>query len=125
MDIEEFREYCLSFKGVTDRMPFGKAVSEYDRNLLVFYILGKKWFCLVNIDVFDFCTVKCAAGQAGELQGRYEGVRPAYHMNKKRWISVSLNRDVPDAAVRELVRQSYGIVASSLPEKDREALRAL
>ena len=28
MNIEEFREYCLSFKGVHDRMPFKKATSE-------------------------------------------------------------------------------------------------
>lgn len=43
MNIEEFRAYCLSFKGVHDKMPFEKATSEYDRNLLVFYVLDK-WF---------------------------------------------------------------------------------
>ena len=55
MNIEEFREYCLSFKGVHDRMPFKKATSEYDRDLLVFYVMDK-WFCFVNIDAFDFCN---------------------------------------------------------------------
>ena len=49
MNVEEFREYCLSFKGVHDRMPFKKATSEYDRDLLVFYVMDK-WFCFVNIE---------------------------------------------------------------------------
>lgn len=33
MNIEEFREWCLSFEGVREKMPFDKATSEYDRNL--------------------------------------------------------------------------------------------
>ena len=41
MNIEDFRTYCLSLKGVTEKMPFGKAASEYDRNLLVFSVLDK------------------------------------------------------------------------------------
>lgn len=32
MNIEDFRIYCLSFKGVQDKMPFDKAASEYGRN---------------------------------------------------------------------------------------------
>lgn len=68
MNIEDFRAYCLSLKGVTEKMPFGKATSAYDRNLLVFSVLDK-WFCFVNVDVFDFCNLKCAPEQA-ELERR-------------------------------------------------------
>ena len=57
MNIEDFRTYCLSFKGVSEKMPFGKASTEYDRNLLVFSVCDK-WFCFVNVDVFDFCNGK-------------------------------------------------------------------
>lgn len=121
MNIEDFRAYCLSFKGVTEKMPFGKAASEYDRNLLVFSVLDK-WFCFVNVDVFDFCDLKCDPEQTVELQERYQGIRPGYHMNKKHWISVCFNQDVPDSKIRELVRQSYDIVVASLPKKQREEL---
>lgn len=44
MNIEDFREYCLSFKGTNEKMPFEKASSAYDRNLLVFSVFDK-WFC--------------------------------------------------------------------------------
>lgn len=124
MNIEEFRTYCLSFKGVHDKMPFEKAVSEYDRNLLVFYVLDK-WFCFVNIDVFDFCNIKCDVEQIEELQDRYEGIKPGYHMNKRHWISVCFDKDVSDRTIKELVKRSYEIVVSSLPKQMRETLQTM
>lgn len=124
MNIEDFRNYCLAFKGVTEKMPFGKATSEYDRNLLVFSVLDK-WFCFVNIDVFDFCDIKCNPELIENLKERYDGIRPGYHMNKKHWISVYFNRDVPDNMIMELVRQSYDIVVNSLTRKQREELNKL
>lgn len=124
MNIEEFRAYCLSFKGVHDKMPFEKATSEYDRNLLVFYVVDK-WFCFVNVDAFDFCNLKCRPEQIEVLQDRYEGVKPGYHMNKKYWISVYFNNDVPDKTIKELVKQSYDIVVGSLSKKEKEELDAM
>ena len=124
MNIEEFREYCLSFRGVCDKMPFGRATSEYDRNLLVFCVLDK-WFCLVNIDVFDFCIIKGAPDEIGELQARYDDIRPAYHMNKRHWMNVGFNRGVPDDVIRSLVKRSYETVVSSLTKKEREKLQTL
>lgn len=124
MNIEEFRTYCLSFKGVHDKMPFDKATSEYDRNLLVFYVMDK-WFCFVNIDVFDFYNIKCDTEQIEALRDKYEGIKPGYHMNKKHWISVYFGKDVPDKMIKDLVKQSYEIVVSSLSKKEREALQAV
>jgi len=123
MNIEDFRNYCLSFEGACEKMPFGKAASEYDRNLLVFYV-ADKWFCFVNVDVFDFCNIKCDTERIVELQERYEGIRPGYHMNKRHWISVHFDKDVPDETIESLVRRSYEIVVNSLPKKEREALRS-
>ena len=121
MDIEEFRTYCLSLKGAQEKMPFNKATSQYDRDLLVFQVCDK-WFCFVNIDAFDFCDLKCVPEQITELQERYEGIRPGYHMNKKHWISVYFHQDVPDSLIKKLVLQSYNLVVSSLTHKQRETL---
>lgn len=105
-------------------MPFEKATSEYDRNLLVFYVVDK-WFCFVNVDAFDFCNIKCIPEQIETLQDRYDGIKPGYHMNKKYWISVYFNEDVPDKTIKELVKQSYDIVVGSLSKKEREELNAI
>lgn len=55
MNIEEFREYCLSLNGVYEKMPFTNVPDKYSRDVLCFYV-GSKWFCFVNIEVFDFAV---------------------------------------------------------------------
>ena len=121
MNVEEFREYCLSFRGVREKMPFPNVADRYSRDVLCFYV-GDKWFCFVNVAVFDFCCIKC---DPGELQARYMGIRPGWHMNKKYWISVYFEQDVPDSLIRELVKASYDLVAGSLTKKEREELDSL
>ena len=122
MDIETFRKYCLSFDGAMEKLPFEKATSQYDKDLLVFY-LAEKWFCFVNIDKFDFCDLKCDPEESKELQEKYQGITPGYHMNKKHWISVSFNSDVPDSIIKELVQKSYELIVASLPLKVQHSLR--
>ena len=91
MNVEEFREYCLSLPGVSEKMPFPNVADRYSRDVLCFYV-GDKWFCFVNIEVFDFCCIKCRPEESTELRARYEGVKPGWHMNKKYWNSVYFNR---------------------------------
>lgn len=121
MNIEEFREYCLSLKGVYEKMPFPNVPDKYSQDVLCFYA-GNKWFCYVNIEVFDFCCIKCRPDETGELQTQYLGITPGWHMNKKHWISVYFNQDVPDEKIRQLVQESYNIVVGSLTKKEREML---
>ena len=118
MNIEEFREYCLSFKGVHEKMPFPNVPDQYSRDVLCFYV-ADKWFCFVNIEIFDFCCIKCNPDESGELQTEYAGIKPGWHMNKKYWISVYFNQDVSDDKIKELVSKSYDIVVKSLTKKER------
>lgn len=102
-------------------MPFLEVTDRYSQDILCFYVLDK-WFCFVNIKVFDFCCIKCDPGERQELQDKYNGIKPGWHMNKKHWISVYFNQDVPDREIEELVRKSYEIVVKNLPRKEQEAL---
>ena len=121
MNVEEFREYCLSLKGVEEKMPFVNVADRYSRDVLCFYV-GDKWFCFVNVEVFDFCCIKCDPVESGELQACYMGVKPGWHMNKRHWISVYFNRDGSDEMVRKLVKKSYDMVVKCLNRKERERL---
>ena len=123
MNIEQFREYCLSLKGVHEKMPFTDVTDRYSRNVLCFYV-GDKWFCFVNVEAFDFCCLKCDPDDSLELQACYMRIRPGWHMNKKHWISVYFDSDVPDEKIRELVRNSYRIVLRSLPARERNKIQS-
>ena len=115
MHIEQFREYCLSLKGVTEEFPFGEET-------LVYKVMGKI-FALTGLDNFESVNLKCDPELAIELRERYDGVTPGYHMNKKHWNTVSTHAGIPDKLLYEWIRHSYDLVVSSLPKKLREELK--
>lgn len=114
MNIETFREHCLTKKGVTEEFPF-------DSNTLVFKVLGKM-FALTDIEEFDSINLKVDPEEGASLRERYGGVRPAYHMNKKHWITVVMDGSVPDKLVREWIDNSYGLVAAGLTKSQKLSL---
>ncbi len=121
MNVEEFRNYCLSLPDVTEKMPFLTLKDAYSRDILCFYI-GSKWFCYVNVEVFDRFCFKSTPEEAEELRERYAGITPAWHMNKRTWSDAYFHADVPDEKLKELVRNSYRLVWHTLTKGEREAL---
>ena len=111
MDIEGFREYCLSLPGVSEGTPFEK-FSRGKFTILVFYVSGHM-FCYFNIDDFSSVTVKCDPDEMGELKARYQAIGEPYNGNKRHWISVQLGYDVDDALLKQLVLNSYNLVKSN------------
>lgn len=116
MNIEDFRDFCLSLPYTREAMPWADHSNEYYRGLLCFTV-ADKWFCIVHVDEFEFCVLKCPPDKAEELRMQYDGIRPGWHMNKKHWNSVYLNSDVPDSVVRELITLAHKTVLDSLPQK--------
>jgi predicted DNA-binding protein (MmcQ/YjbR family) len=114
MTIDSFRDYCLSKKSVTEEMPFGPEV-------LVLKVAGKM-FALAAIDNFSTISLKVDPEHGEELREQYSSIAPAFHMNKKHWIQVNMNGDVPDKLARQLIDDSYALVVKGLPKKVREKL---
>lgn len=115
MDLESFRDYCLTKKGVTEGMPFGETV--------VVFKAGEKMFALASLDdVPTTVNLKCDPDLALELRDRYEQVRPGYHMNKKHWNTVDLDGGVPNVEIKKMIDHSYDLVMRSLPKKERARL---
>lgn len=112
MYIDEFRDYCLSKKGVTETTPFGP-------DTLVFKVMNKM-FAVTGIDTFEFVNLKCDPERAAELREEYHGIKPGWHMNKKHWNSVMTDGSVSDQMIRELTDDSYDLIVQSLPKKVRE-----
>lgn len=117
MNIEEFREYCLSKKGVTEDLPF-------DENTLVFKLMGKM-FALTDIDQFESINLKCDPDQAIELREKYASVQPGYHMNKKHWNTILVRGELSDTQLQHWIDHSYNLVMSKLTKKQKQDLNAL
>ncbi|MCF8301822.1 MAG: MmcQ/YjbR family DNA-binding protein [Bacteroidales bacterium] len=114
MNIEEFRDYCLAKKGVTEEFPF-------DESTLVFKVKGKM-FALTDTDDDFRVNLKCDPQKAIELREHYNAVSPGYHMNKKHWNTVMPNDDVADDIIYQWTDDSYELVVSGLPRKLQDEL---
>lgn len=113
MNLENFYEYCLSKKGVTEHFPF-------DNDTLVFKV-GGKMFALSSLIQWEKGTpsvnLKCNSEKALELRAEYDAVNPGYHMSKMHWNTVDFNSDVNDKMMCELINHSYDLVFTSLTKK--------
>lgn len=78
-----------------------------------------KWFMLATRLEDDIIVVKADPEDAAALVQEYEAITPGYHMNKRHWITVRPGGDVDDDMVRELVMESFVIVVSKLPKRER------
>ncbi len=114
MNIEEFRDFCLSFRGVTESFPF-------DENILVFKVMDKM-FALVDVDKFESVNLKCDPERAITLREQFQGILPGWHMNKKHWNTVKFRSDVPEILLKELVAHSYELVVGKLPKRQQTEL---
>ena len=110
MNIEEFREYCISKKGITEEFPF-------DEHTLVFKVMGKM-FALVALErIPSQVNLKCEPERAIALREEFDGaIIPGYHMSKVHWNTVFLE-NVPPKLIRELVDHSYELVVSKFTKK--------
>lgn len=107
MNIEEFREYCLSLPNVTEKMPFG--AFRWTKDILAFYVKNKM-FCFFDINRFDKCTIKCDPMRIDELKATYNAVDAPFNSSLKYWISIRFNDDMPDCEIKSLCRESYYLV---------------
>jgi len=118
MNIEAFREYCLSKIGVEESFPFGP-------NTLVFKVLNKI-FAITSLDSEIFsANLKSDPEKAIALRERYIEIQPGYHMNKKHWNTVNFEAGVHDNLLYELIDHSYDLVVRTLKKTDREKLKRL
>ena len=136
MNVEEFREYCLSLPEVTEATPFerfskGKFFAERsgkaERTILgrpvltvVFYV-NSHMFCYFNVDDFSNITIKCESSEMAELKEHYQAIGEPFNGDKRYWISVQPNMDIHDEELKELVRKSYEIVKAAYKRKKSDA----
>lgn len=102
MDILTFRDYCLS-------LPMTEECTPFDETTLVMKV-GGKMYTYTDMVEFEWIAVKCDPDEAIALRERYPEVTPAFHSNKKHWNGVRTTSDLPDAFIREQLRNSYLLV---------------
>lgn len=99
MDIENFRDYCLSLPEVEETLPF-------DDSTLV-YKVGGRMFALLMLERADHFAVKCDPDRAIMLRDRYSEITPGWHLNKRHWNDIRFEGELSDAFMQAEIRHSY------------------
>lgn len=114
----ELSSYIMEQYGAGPDFPWIKYL-----NYAVFRHNDKKWFALV-MDVpkeklgvqgdghLDIVNLKCDPILIGSLLLE-PGFFPAYHMNRENWISVALDRSVPEEKLKMLIAMSYDLTGAA------------
>ena len=119
MNVEEYRAYCISKKGVTESFPF-------DQQTLVFKVMGKM-FALCGLERRPTqINLKCDPERSVELRAAYdELIIPGWHMSKLHWNTVIIEDRLPQELIKELIDHSYDLVVKSLTKKLQAEWEAL
>lgn len=118
MNIEEFRDYCLSMDGVTEKIPFGKFAPRFD-STLVFYVLGHM-FCMVDMDDFTSVSFRSTDEEIAMITEQYSAVTTPVNKAMKFWLRVNINEDMPDSEIYSCVRWAYEIIKEKYSKKHRD-----
>lgn len=106
MNIDSIREYCLSFPQATEKLQWGDDLC---------FKIGGKIFAIVGLDNPQACF-KCTPDTFAELIER-EDIRPAPYVGRYKWVMLDRLDAVRWDELRELIRQSYEMVAAKAPKK--------
>jgi len=70
----------------------------------------------------EYLVLKCDPHLAEMLRAQYEGVGHRTHLDRRHWIAVDLDADVPGKEIERLAAQSYALVAASLTRRQQAEL---
>jgi predicted DNA-binding protein (MmcQ/YjbR family) len=95
---------CARQAGAELSYPFGEQAAVYKVAGKIFAIIGVERSPLQ-------LTLKCDPEHGEALRAEHPAIAPGYHMNKRHWITVTLDGSLPAALIEELVEDSFDLVA--------------
>jgi predicted DNA-binding protein (MmcQ/YjbR family) len=103
----ELRELCLALPGAREEFPFRPDLSVFK--------VGRKMFALSALAEQPLgVSVKCDPELGVQLRSTYPSIAPGYHLNKRHWLTITVDGSVHASLVADLVQGSYELVAPRL-----------
>jgi predicted DNA-binding protein (MmcQ/YjbR family) len=92
--------------------------------VVIFKVMGKM-FAILEVRRVEVVILKCDPLLADILREQYSGIGHRSHLDRRFWISVDLDADVPLAEIERLIAQSYELVCAKLTRKQKTELEAM
>jgi predicted DNA-binding protein (MmcQ/YjbR family) len=88
---------------------------------MIYKVMGKM-FAIVGLGATPHVILKCDPHLVEVLKETYHGVGHRSHLDRRFWISVTLDADIPADEIDRLVDQSYDLVCATLTRGQRAGL---
>lgn len=122
MDAAALKSACLALPGAVEDFPFGPETS-------VFKVRARsgtaKVFALSTLTEPLRVSLKCEPALAEALRLAHGEITGGYHLNKRHWNDVDCSADLDETMIRNMIEDSYDLVAAGFPRTDRESLDRL
>jgi len=105
MNVEEIREYCLAFPEATEKLQWGDDLC---------FKIRAKIFAIVSLDNPRICF-KCTPEAFADLIEQ-EDIHPAPYVGRYNWVMLDRLDCLRQDELRDLIRQSYEMVAAKAPK---------
>lgn len=115
MNHESLRAYVLAKRGAEGGYPFGPGA-------FVVKVSGKMFALLSEDEDPATISLKVDPDEGELLRGQYPAITPGYHLNKRHWITATIDGSLPPDLLPDLVDDSYDLVVASLTRAARAAL---
>jgi predicted DNA-binding protein (MmcQ/YjbR family) len=112
MNVETAKTYLLAKPDALESFPFGPEAR-------VFKVKNKVFAILSEFKGAPSVNLKCEPEEAMALRDIFESVIPGYHMNKKHWNTVILDREIPEGEIERMMDRSYGLIVKGLTRAER------
>jgi predicted DNA-binding protein (MmcQ/YjbR family) len=109
MNVDSIRAYCLSFPSATEKLQWGDALC---------FKVRDKMFAVLGLDKVRL-IFKCSAEAFAELIERPD-IRPSPYLARHNWVILDRLDALPNHELRDLIQQSYEMVAAKAPSRARK-----
>lgn len=102
--------------------PAAEETFPFDPVTLVMKVGGKMFALVSTTETPVQLSLKVEPDFGEALRASFPAIQPGYHLNKRHWITLTLDGSLEPELVQELIDGSYRLVVRGLPRAMRERL---
>ncbi|QLG09707.1 MmcQ/YjbR family DNA-binding protein [Deinococcus sp. D7000] len=113
--VAQLREACARLARSEETFPFGPGT--------LIWKVGGKVYALTDITADPLTlSLKMRPERGVELRAAHPAIVPGYHLNKRHWVTLTLDGSLPHALVGEVLAGSHALVVAGMTRARREEL---
>lgn len=107
MDKKKLIKLCLFNEDTAETYPFKE--KRYSETTVMRHKKSGKWYALIfYLEDKLYINLKCNPFEAAILKDEYSFITPAWHMNKKHWIKIDVEKS-PKDLLEALIKTSFDL----------------